>query len=420
MRDLLVTLIVFGALPFVFSRPHIGILLWSWISYMNPHRLAWGFAYNFPFAMIIAIVTLVSVLFSIKKLRFFWSPIIGWLLFFNLWMLITTIYSLQPDASWPQFEKVVKIQFMTFITLLIINDRMKIHSLVWIIVLSIGFFGVKGGFFTITTGGGSHVLGPPGSFISGNTTLGVALVMVLPLIWYLYQNTAQLWIRAGLALSMLLVPAAILGTQSRGALLAIIAAGFFLWLKSGRKLMLAIMVIVLIPFLYLSMPQTWHDRMGTITDEKEDRDGSVQGRFQTYELAYKLAVARPFLGGGFEAATQANYTHYTPMLVETGTGKYHDFHSIYFEVLGEHGFAGLTIFLIIGFLAWRTGSRILRLTRTSKSNKWASDLASMTQVSLIGYAVGGLFQGLAYFDLPYHLIALLILTLRVVEEKPYP
>jgi hypothetical protein len=37
MRDILVTLIVFGALPFVFKRPYIGVLLWVWISVMNPH-----------------------------------------------------------------------------------------------------------------------------------------------------------------------------------------------------------------------------------------------------------------------------------------------------------------------------------------------------------------------------------------------
>ncbi|HEU4855481.1 MAG TPA: DUF5935 domain-containing protein, partial [Nitrosospira sp.] len=44
MRDILVTLIVFGALPFVFKRPYIGVLLWVWISVMNPHTQGWGFA----------------------------------------------------------------------------------------------------------------------------------------------------------------------------------------------------------------------------------------------------------------------------------------------------------------------------------------------------------------------------------------
>ena len=175
------------------------------------------------------------------------------------------------------------------------------------------------------------------------------------------------------------------------------------------------MIIVLIPFLFMFMPQTWHDRMDTITHE--EKDGSITGRFQAWELAFKLAVARPLTGGGFEAFTVSNYERYTPGLVEAGTGHYHDVHSIYFEVLGEHGFVGLAIFLIIWIYAWKTANKIIKLTKTSIQNKWALDLAAMTQVSIIGYAVGGNFLGLAYFDLPYHLIAILLLTLRIIEEK---
>ena len=67
MRDILVTAIVFGVLPFIFKRPWIGILLWCWLGYMNPHRQAWGFAYDFPFAFITAIVTIAAFLFSKEK-----------------------------------------------------------------------------------------------------------------------------------------------------------------------------------------------------------------------------------------------------------------------------------------------------------------------------------------------------------------
>jgi hypothetical protein len=58
MRDLLVTAIVFGVLPFIFKRPWIGIMLWCWLGYMNPHRLAYGFAYNFPFVMVAFLATI--------------------------------------------------------------------------------------------------------------------------------------------------------------------------------------------------------------------------------------------------------------------------------------------------------------------------------------------------------------------------
>ena len=114
---------------------------------MTPHRLGWGFAFNFPFALIVGVVTLASVFFSKEKLRFFWPLVIGWLLFFNVWMLLTTIFSLQPEDSWVQWEKVFKIQLMIFLALWVMGDKERIHSLMWVIVVSIGFYGVKGGIF---------------------------------------------------------------------------------------------------------------------------------------------------------------------------------------------------------------------------------------------------------------------------------
>ncbi len=418
MRDILITAIVFGVLPMIFKNPHFGVLLWSWIGYMNPHKLGWGFATSFPFALIIGVVTIAASIISRKKLLFFWTPTVGWLVLFNVWMLITTIFSLQPEESWPQFEKIFKIQLVIFITLWVMHDREKIQSLIWIIVLSLGYYGLKGGVFTLTSGGGSHVLGPPGSFFSGNTEIGLALVMVLPLVWYLYLSTAKLWIRNGLLMSMFLIPFAILGTQSRGALLAIAAIGLFLWMKSRKKLVLFVAMLLFIPILISLMPQTWHDRMHTMKDHEQD--ASAKGRIQAWTFALNLAVERPLVGGGFEAFTAENYERFSPGLVDQGTGRYHDVHSIYFEVLGEHGFVGLAIFLILGFSAWRIANKIIKLSKSSDQNKWASDLASMIQVSFIGYAVGGAFLGLAYVDLVYHLLAILILVLRIVESENKP
>ena len=64
MRSLLVALLIFGSLPLIVVKPHVGVLVWSWIGYMNPHRLTWGFAYDFPFAMVVALVTIAAWLFS--------------------------------------------------------------------------------------------------------------------------------------------------------------------------------------------------------------------------------------------------------------------------------------------------------------------------------------------------------------------
>ena len=63
-RDLLMAVTVFGSLPLCFMRPWVGILMWSWIGYMNPHRLAFGFAYGFPWAWLVAVVTLAGLVLT--------------------------------------------------------------------------------------------------------------------------------------------------------------------------------------------------------------------------------------------------------------------------------------------------------------------------------------------------------------------
>ena len=32
MRDLIITIIIFGSVPFILLRPHVGIMMWTWIS----------------------------------------------------------------------------------------------------------------------------------------------------------------------------------------------------------------------------------------------------------------------------------------------------------------------------------------------------------------------------------------------------
>ena len=61
MRDIILFGIIFGLLPFCFLRPWIGVLVFAWLSYMNPHRFTWGAAYDFPFAKIIAVATIAGV-----------------------------------------------------------------------------------------------------------------------------------------------------------------------------------------------------------------------------------------------------------------------------------------------------------------------------------------------------------------------
>ena len=74
--------------------------------------------------------------------------------------------------------------------------------------------------------------GPIRSFIYGNNEMGLALIMTIPLMRYLQLQAKSIWIHQGVMVMMMLTGVAIIGTQSRGALVGSLAMGTFLWLKS--------------------------------------------------------------------------------------------------------------------------------------------------------------------------------------------
>jgi probable O-glycosylation ligase (exosortase A-associated) len=409
MRDILVTLIVFGSLPFIFKRPHIGILMWVWISVMNPHTQSWGFANTFPFAAIVGGVTLVSLLFTREAKEYPFTPATRLLIAFVLWMNVTTLFALEPEGTYEQWNKVMKIMLMTFVTLMIIKSKRHIQLLVLVVALSLAYYGIKGGIFTLRGGGDNKVLGPAGTFIEGNNEIALALIMAIPLLHYFQTISSNKWVRHALTGSMVLCAAAALGTHSRGALVAISAMSGFLWLKSRQKVGLALLMILAAPLLLSFMPEKWSERMGTITEYEED--GSVQGRFNAWWMAFNLAMDRPIVGGGFNIITQELFYIYAPK------PNLHAAHSIYFQALGEHGFVGLGLYLLLGLLTWRTGTWIVRNTRKLEEYKWAYSLATMIQVSLIGFATGGAFLSLLYFDLPYYLMSAMVATGVLVEKE---
>jgi putative inorganic carbon (hco3(-)) transporter len=383
--------------------------MWVWISVMNPHRLTWGFAYSLPFAAIVASATLFSVFFTKEPRHFPVKGVTIALLLFILWMNVTTLFAFHPEEAYFQWSRVMKTMLMVFVMLLVLHSRKHIHILVWVLVLSLGFYGIKGGIFTILSGGVYRVWGPDGSYIADNNSISLALIMIIPLMRYLQTISRKAIVRHSLTAAMGLSAMAALGSHSRGAFLAITAMAGFLWLKSRNKITLGLVAITLIPLALMFMPDKWVVRMETIKTYQEDK--SVQGRFNAWWMAWNVAKNRPLVGGGYELYGLDVFARYAPD--PTGV---HSAHSIIFQALGEHGFVGLGLYSLLGLLTWRTGSWITRRTVGRDDLDWASELGRMVQVSLMGFATGGLFLNLVYLDITYYFMVILVLT-RVLLEK---
>jgi len=308
--------------------------------------------------------------------------------------------------------KVLKIQFFTLIILAMLTSRERIEKILWVTAFSIGFYGIKGGIYTISTAGSGRVWGPPGGYFEGNNELGLTLVIIIPIFYYLLSVTTRVWLRYLIVASMVLCTIATLGTQSRGAFLSIAACAIFLWLKSKQKVLLSLVFIIAIPFAYQSMPQTWHDRMATIYEQKEENyDGSIQGRLNAWRMAINLASDQ-FFGGGFNATNRANFYMYAP-----NPENLVDSHSIYFQILGKHGWPGLFIYLSMYISALLLANKTIKKVKKHDDLLWAMRLSQMLQVSLIAFAVGGTFLGLAYFDLPFQILVTIAATYAIAMKE---
>jgi putative inorganic carbon (hco3(-)) transporter len=408
MRDTLLIGIV-GVLALVaLFRPWVGVMGWTLISIMNPHRYSWA-ASKLPVAAVIAIATLVGLLITRdRRASPFTAPTIV-LLAFMAWISLTFPFSFSVDQSFAMWDRVMKIDLMIIVATVALTRRTHVMALAWVLVGSIGLFGFKGGIFTLLHGGVYRVWGPPDSFIEGNNELALALVMTIPLMRFLQLQAGSRLVTHGLTVLMLLSAIAAIGTQSRGALLAIVAmAAMMIMRGGGRKVWLGVSLVVAGIAIVAFMPSAWDNRMSTILDYQ--KDSSALGRINAWWMAWHLA-SNNLLGGGFAIYDAPTFARYAPNPQDI-----HAAHSIYFQVLGEHGFIGLALFLAIWALAWRWGNWLRRHARGQESG-WAADLGSLCQVSIVGYAVGGAFLSLAYFDLPSNLLVLLVVARRVITEQ---
>lgn len=403
MRDVLIAGIVLSAALTALRRPWIGVLLWAWLSLMNPHRYAYGFSVTGQWAMIAALATLGGLLLTTEKgLPTRAAPAI-WLLLLTIWISGSWAMGLDPDSDYDHWMKVIKVNAMTLVALIALRTKAHIVSFAAVCAGSLALLGAKGGLFTLTGGGEARVYGPPGSFIADNNEFALALVMTIPLLRFLQMQISRSWGRHVLTVTMILCAVSALGSHSRGGLVAIAAMFGLFWWRGKRKFKGGIALVAIGIALLAFMPDSWFARMETI--QTYEKDTSAMGRISAWWVAWRVALDFPF-GVGFDIARPELFAKYSP---------YPDLgvfvaHSIYFQILGNHGFVGLVLFLLTWTFTWRSASMLRAEAARVPHAQWCADLSSMCQVALLGYFVGGAFLNLAYFDLPYFLLVLVVVT----------
>ena len=307
MRDIALILALATGLGVTLFYPFAGVLLWTWFTLQNPHQEAWGFSSGLPLNFIIAIVTFGAWLLSRERKlppsRFLiWAMVV-----FLAWITFNSFFAFSPDWSWPYWDLTWKIFALGLLVATLATNRVRITAIIWVVVVSLFYYGVKGGIFTLMTGGNYHVYGPANTIIGDNNQLAVALLMSLPLANYLRTQTANRYVSWGLFAGMALTLISVVGSYSRGAIIALGALAIFGWLRSRRKILYLVPASALLFGTFNFMPETFWNRMNTI--QSTQGDASFHGRMVAWQVAYEYANDHFPFGAGFYGPQLAPLFH---------------------------------------------------------------------------------------------------------------
>ena len=425
MRDLLIVLALFPMAMAAFVSPFTGVVLWIWTAMLVPNSFLFSFAQGIRFNLTIAIVTLLAWAISKEPKRIPLNATNVLLILFLLWATVSTVTGVAPNnSSFHALEKLAKIMVLALVVSGLINTRTRVHALLFGILLGMGYHGVAEGAKFILSGGSHRVSGPGSSIISDNNHFALAMVMILPLIAYLYYYSAQRIVRLGLAVALGLTFVSVIGTFSRGGLIALSGVVLYALIRTNHKFTAAAMVALGVGFVFHFAPENWFERMDTILEA--DTDSSFMGRVIAWKISILLAFEHPVFGGGLQAIQNNHiwqqYSFQFGKLSFIPTPdidplKSKAAHSVYFQLLGDLGFAGLALFLLIIARTWYITGRMMRLAARLPDMRWARDLGRAFQVSLVAYVIAGAALNMAYFELIYMYVALLAVLHGIVEAR---
>jgi len=400
VRDVIVLLIVLISVPFSFRKPYVGVYMWYWIAFMNPHRLAWGFMTHFPLAQIVGIATIAGWLVFGPRRGFPISLVTSLLLLFGAAMTVSTYTAVFADA-WVKWNEVAKILLMTFMTMVIIDDEKKLNTLILVVAGSVAFYALKGTAWGILTGAGNRLYGPERSLLADNNALALAFNMVLPVLRYLALKSQNRWLHRGFNAAAGCCAFGVLLTYSRGGMLGLVAVASLLVMKHRHRVVVALVSVTLGIVLFFAMPARWHERMGTI--KTYDRDESAMSRLDTWQWALRYGLKHPVTGGGFEVF-RLNPNGYNA-------------HSIYFGTLAEQGVTGLTLFLALLSAAFLAVRRVGKMAKARMVPEWYGDCGRALGIGLVGFVVSGTFLNLQYFDLMYAYLAIIVCLRALASQR---
>lgn len=422
MLDLGITAFTLGLLVLGLRRPFLWVLGYLYIDIVSPQKISWFLLASLPISLIAFILAFGGWLALDNKqdMRFTLRQFLIVLLL--AYCGITTTIADFPIQAALKWDWVWKALLFAIFLPLTLRTRLRFEAVVTVIVLSVGAIVISGGIKTAAGGGG---YGELQTFVANNTgiyegsILSTIAIAIIPLIWWTARFTTLFprgplvtLFSVALTFAALLIP---VGTQARTGLLCIGLLAV-LSLRSVKRRFLylgmaGLIAAAAVPFL----PKSFTERMSTIENHQSDQSASTRVAVWMWTLDY--VKDHPF-GGGFDAYRSNKLL--IPTVVAEGSGnnvtlkttlhvdQSRAYHSAYFEMLGEQGYAGLLLWAWIQLLGTWQMERLSRRWkgRTSPHEAWVAPLATALQLSQLVYFLGAVFVGIAYQPVMFMIIGL--------------
>ncbi|HYD13067.1 MAG TPA: DUF5935 domain-containing protein [Allosphingosinicella sp.] len=435
MRDLALTGFMFAIMLLALKKPFLLIPLYMYVDTVSPQRITYFTLNRVPISMIVAALAIGAWLAADKK-EWRFGPRQGLILTLLLYVTWTTLHADMPVEAWVKFEWVWKALLFAIFLPFTLRTKLRVETCLLFLTLSAATIVIVGGIKTVAGGAGYGVLNLMVDNNSGlyeSSTISTVAIALIPLIlWLMNYGTIFPGIRtmalaggpprgllngplpvklfcAALIFACLLMP---IGTEARTGLICIGVLGMLLLRDAKRRLLYIGAALALgaaaIPFL----PSSFTQRMDTIQGFKADESAGT--RLAVWGWTWNYALEHPG-GGGFEAYRQnrIQVNMVNPDAAETGVVAIQSvadegraYHSAYFEMLGEQGFFGLILFLLIhGIGVVRMELIRRRYRRVEGEDAWIAPLATALQNFQLIYLVGALFVGIAYQPFVYLMLA---------------
>jgi probable O-glycosylation ligase (exosortase A-associated) len=422
MRDLAFIAFLAALIGMGFRRPFLLVLGYVYVDMVSPQRLTYLLLNTVPISLITVVLAVLGwALFDDKKdVRIAPRQVLMFVLLVYCGVTTTQAdFPLEALGKWDWAWKALAFGIFLPLTL---RTKLRIEALALFMILSAASIIIVGGIKTIVSGGGYGALNLMVSNNSGlyeGSIISTVAIAIIPLILWLVKSgtiyPADWRVKAfayALIFACLLIP---VGTQARTGLICTGVLGILMLRSTKRRMVYVIGVSVAAMIAVPLLPSSFTERMDTIKSYKSDTSAGT--RLAVWAWTWDYVKDHPF-GGGFDAYRQNKIRVVTTDVENSGTqadvstsvenDQSRAYHSSYFEMLGEQGFPGLILWLVIHF-GGLIRMEVLRARYKKREGlEWISGLANALQQGHFIYLIGSVFVGIAFQPFLYMLVGMQI------------